>query len=184
MPTEHYRALIQKVDTFTAERVTPVQGAHLRCRPGCDACCRTARSAFAVEIEALRQHIAALSPQARMDLAAQAADVEVVAGRRCVYLAADGRCGVYAARPLLCRTHGPAVREAEAGLAWCGLNFEGLSAAEVSAAIADDAILNLDHLNQLLVLVNQAFLKADPHHPLRATLAAALGPAEAPTAPT
>lgn len=174
MPTAEYRALVAKVDAFTAERVEPVQGPFLRCGAGCDACCRTGRTAFAVEVEALRRHLATLPAQTRLALAARAASAEVSGGERCVFLDPDGRCAVYVARPLLCRTHGPAVHQGAEGLAWCDLNFTEVPAASVAGLIGTDAVLGLEHLNRLLALINQAFMAAHPGHALRAPLAAAL----------
>lgn len=174
MPTAEYLALVAKVDAFTAERVEPVQGPYLRCRAGCDACCRTGRTAFAVEIQALRQQVALLPAPTRLGLAARAASAAVTGGERCVFLDPDGRCAVYAARPLLCRTHGPAVHQGAEGLAWCALNFTEVAPAAVAALVGADAVLGLEHLNRLLALINQAFMAAHPGHPLRAPLAAAL----------
>jgi Fe-S-cluster containining protein len=99
-------ALWQKVDAFFA-RARGAHGAAITCHAGCDACCHRRFSVTGVEADALRRHLGALSEAAREALRARA-----VAGdpSRCAALGDDGRCGVYEARPLICRTHGLALR--------------------------------------------------------------------------
>lgn len=168
-----YATLVARVDAFDA-RVQAGQGAFLRCGAGCDACCRQRRTAFAVEIAALRRHVEAASASTVAALRARRETPDVRAGRRCVFLNDAGRCDAYEARPLLCRTHGPAIRSAELGLTWCGLNFEGLSAPQVEANVPADAVLNLDLLTQMLVLVDTQYRAGRPDLPVRADLAEAL----------
>lgn len=167
-----YRALRDKVDAFAA-RAHEAQAPWLRCRAGCDGCCRTRRSAWAVEIDALRAHLATLPAPRRAALAARRQDAAVVAGERCVFLDADGRCAVYEARPLICRTHGPAVRLPDGETVWCALNFEGLAPEDVLDRLPPGAVLDLELLNRLLVLVNDRYLQARAE-PTRAWLGAAL----------
>ena len=152
-----YQALIDKVDAFTA-RVEAAQGRWLRCGAGCDGCCRLRRSAWAVEIDHLRRHVAELPAARRAELAERRNDPEVRAGARCVMLDGDGRCAVYAARPLICRTHGPAVRLPEGQLSWCDLNFADLTPEAVTEAVPADGILDLELLNRMLALINARFL--------------------------
>ncbi len=171
MPDPAYAALLAKVDAFT-ERVTTLQSEWLKCARGCDACCRTRRTAWAVEVDALRAHVATLSEARRTELSDRRHAPDVRAGERCVFLDDDGSCAVYAARPLLCRTHGPAVR-VEQALAWCALNFEGLDATGVSERVPIEGVLDLDRLNTMLALVNAQHLAAHPG-PERLTLEAAL----------
>lgn len=167
-----YRALRDKVDAFAA-RAHAAQAPWLNCRAGCDGCCRTRRTAWAVEIDVLRAHIATLPAERRAALAARREAPAVVAGARCVFLDDDGRCAVYEARPLICRTHGPAVRLPDGDTVWCGLNFEGLEPAAVLDRLPAGAVLDLDLLNRMLVLVNERYLQARDE-PARAGLDAAL----------
>lgn len=139
------------------------------CRRGCDACCRTRRTAWAVEVEAIRSYVSDLPAARQAALRVRRERADVVAGERCVFLDDDGGCAVYAARPVLCRTHGPAVK-LEGALAWCALNFEGADAAEL---LDDDQVLDADRLNLMLLLVNQRFL-ADNPRPEREALEAAI----------
>jgi len=108
-----YAALLEKVDAFS-EGVEAAQAPWIRCERGCDGCCRTRRTAWAVEVAALRAH---LDGHPRRDaLRDRLSARDVRAGAVCVFLDPDGGCAVYDARPLLCRTHGPALR-AEGALA-------------------------------------------------------------------
>jgi len=83
---------------------------------------------------------------------------------------------VYPVRPMICRTHGPAVRVDEA-LAWCALNFAGLSVPEVEAAVPASSVLSVELVNRMLVVVNTQFVEAagGPHRvALREALADAV----------
>lgn len=164
-----YRALIAKVDAFDA-RVEAGQGRWLRCGAGCDGCCRLRRSAWAVEIDHIQRYVAGLPPARRAELAARRDAAAVREGERCVMLDADGRCAIYPARPVICRTHGPAVRLPAGDLSWCGLNFEGLDPAAVAAAVPADAVLDLDLLDRMLAMINTRFVagRADRGEPVPA----------------
>ncbi len=150
----YLQALYQKVDAF-APRVEAAQGGHLACRRGCDGCCRLRRTAVGVEIDALRKHLDA-NPGLRARLTPRRTHPEVSAGRRCLFLDDDGSCAVYEARPLICRTHGPAVRGPQ-GVVWCELNFEGRDRAWVEAQVAADSVIDLGQLNTILALVDARF---------------------------
>ncbi|MBU1431623.1 YkgJ family cysteine cluster protein [Myxococcota bacterium] len=161
-----YQDLLDKVDAFSAHAVEG-QGPYLRCARGCDQCCRQPRTVFAVELAHLRAWIAD-HPEAVIGL--PVADE----GPRCPMLKADGACAVYPARPIICRTHGPAARVDEA-LSYCALNFEGLSASAIEGLIPASSVLNLGLLNTLLVLLNQQHLATHPG-PARADIGEALEP--------
>lgn len=95
-----------KVDAFFA-RAHAAHGPMITCRAGCDACCHRRFSVTGVEADALRRHLDALDATEREALRARARWGDPA---RCAALGDDGRCGVYAARPILCRTHGLALR--------------------------------------------------------------------------
>ena len=171
--TAELQALVVKVDAF-ARRAEEGQSRWLQCKRGCDGCCRTRRTAWAVEIHRLSGYVATLPPEVRARLTARRADPSVVAGERCVFLDADGGCDAYPARPILCRTHGPAAVTSEGDLVWCGLNFAGLDPESVLDAIPPDSVLQLNTLETLLALINQRFVAARPDVELRAPLDAAL----------
>jgi Fe-S-cluster containining protein len=103
--------LFAKVDAFferVAARFPGDDG--VTCRTGCDDCCRRRFSVTALEAEVIGEALAALPADRREALAHRAieGDPDV-----CPALDDDGRCAVYAARPLICRTHGLPIRFAE-----------------------------------------------------------------------
>lgn len=165
-----YQALLAKVDAFAA-RAHAGQARWLQCRPGCGSCCHLRRTAWPVEIDHLRNHIRTLPLERQRSLRARKESPAVLAGERCVFLDEDETCAVYPARPLICRTHGPAV-QAEGELHWCGLNFAQVEPRQVPKVVPPDSVLEVDRLNQLLALVNARFL--DGEAPERAPLETAL----------
>ena len=165
-----YRQLIAKVDAHVAGVVAACAD-QLACRPGCSSCCRhltvTAVEAFALG-KALLEHPADEAARLR-ELAA-----ETEGGEACPLLA-GGLCQLYAARPLICRTHGlPLLVEDEAGqrVDFCPLNFTG------TESLPAGLVLDLEKLNTLLALINRRFLEAlaeaGEEFPERLSLAAAL----------
>lgn len=147
-----YEALIEKVSAFE-DRVEAAQAQYLRCACGCDRCCRTERSAFAVEVATIRAWLAE-NPAAR-EAALQAA--KLASPDRCAFLDENGACTIYPVRPLICRTHGPAL-VVDGAVEWCELCFEKMTPEAVLEAVPATAMLDLARLNQLLVLVNARYL--------------------------
>jgi uncharacterized protein len=145
-----YRELCAKVDAFFT-RVHLRHSADMQCRPGCDACCRQQLSVTPVEAEAVSELVRALPAEAR-------ASLRVSRGSdRCVALLDDGRCAVYDARPLVCRSHGVPVRtrgsQALPIVSSCELNFTARGPAAADA----DCILDQETLSTLLLAVDAAF---------------------------
>lgn len=135
----------------------------LACRAGCSACCHAQLSVCDVEADLLREGLAALDAEARGRLLARA-DTPRGPKDPCVMLEQDGRCAVYAYRPLVCRTQGLPLRypdgvvpeaavmargknAARDALTWCPLNFRGEppAAADVLDAERVDAMLALSN---------------------------------------
>lgn len=139
-----YGELCGKVDAFFA-RVQGRHGADMQCAAGCSACCLGRLSVTGVEAEEIRSAVASLSAEARRRVAARAA---VEGKARCAALEEDGRCAIYSARPLVCRSHGLPIRmTTERGLpvvSSCHLNFTaaGPEAADQDC-ILDQATLSL-----------------------------------------
>jgi hypothetical protein len=104
-PAERLRELFAKVDDFFA-RAHAQLGAEMACAAGCSDCCKKRFSVTALEAEAVAAAVAALPEAVAAAMAARARG----AGEACPALEADGRCAVYAARPLICRTHGLPLR--------------------------------------------------------------------------
>jgi Fe-S-cluster containining protein len=101
-------------------------------------------SIFAVEAALVKQAFSALPPEVRRDAARRAA-----AGDDCCMIdPADGRCIVYPARPIICRSHGMTIL-IDGRLDHCPKNYTGRTATR-------DCILDIEKLNAALVSVNAA----------------------------
>jgi len=92
-----------KVDAFFA-RVEARHGDDMQCRTGCSDCCRVRLTITGVEAAAIRAETAGWPAARRRALA------EVGPGDRCAALDEGGRCRIYAARPIVCRSHGVPIR--------------------------------------------------------------------------
>lgn len=150
-PLRNLRALREKVDHH-AQKVMLDQAAHFACRRGCDACCQTERTVSDVEFGALAQAVAALPAAERARLGE---------GPGCPLLV-DGACGVYADRPLICRSHGlPLVMDGQLDV--CPLNFEDAPL----TALPLDQVLNVDSVTAVLVAVNALYCKEQDGEPER-----------------
>ena len=127
--------------------------AAFQCAAGCDACCHVRIGVFAVEAAPIRQALARLAttdPALRRRVRDQADDP---AHQDHCALLVDGRCAVYAERPLICRSHGlpiavPDLADATGKLRLdhCPLNFQNQSPPR-------ESILRLDAVNQPLAVL-------------------------------
>lgn len=147
-----YRALLQQIDLLCA-RIVAAFPEQIACQTGCSGCC-SLQGVLPVEAAslavALRQLPAAEAEALQVRLSAAGG------GERCPLLK-DDRCPLYAARPVICRTHGlPLLVEDEHGrrVDRCPLNFTGLE------TLPGSLIIDLDTLNRALAAVNQQFLSA------------------------
>lgn len=150
----NYAALLAKVDAKFTE-IQAAAGPAMRCGAGCHSCCLPGLSVNDVEAEHLRSYVAARPALAEKLTALAAADPH--GGTRCALLDASGRCSVYEARPVVCRSHGvPIEVKGESGRKQkdvCPLNFRGTPVADLPSSM----ILNLDLLNTLLALIDAQF---------------------------
>jgi Fe-S-cluster containining protein len=171
---DRYRELTAKVDAFFA-RVEARHGADLSCAVGCTMCCHTRLTVTGIEAAVLRQAIAAMSDQARAALVDNARQPVDPDEPRCAALAADGRCLVYEARPLVCRSHGVPIRTGRRSslpvITACEKNFtaHGPDAADA------DCILDQETLSTVLLALDTAHAQATERTPgARVELAALL----------
>lgn len=165
----NYRLLVRKVDQF-CRQAEQNHAALLACRPGCDECCRHL-SLFPVEAfalaAALRQAPAHVAESLRRQASTATRDGSCP-------LLLDGLCGLYEARPLICRTHGLPVMTSVSGdrrVDCCPHNFVGMK------TLPGDSVLDLDRLNELLVAINAVFVgeyRAPSHLAERLTMAETL----------
>jgi hypothetical protein len=150
---ERYLELTGKVDQFF-ERVHARYGGMMQCRAGCSACCLAGLSVTSVEANLLREGLNTLPEEVREQLARQA---RAEAPRACPALDAEGRCLVYAWRPLVCRSHGVPIRqrepvgppgpEAASTVSACEKNFEG---GALLPSLSADCVLDQTTLSTML----------------------------------
>jgi len=129
-PVERLVALLEEVDAAFAA-IRQRQAARMQCGAGCSACCRARLSITRVEETLLRRGLAACSAERRAEFSARSRQED---RETCPALDGDGRCGVYAFRPLICRTYGAPLRHRRDVplvnppiVDACDLNFSGTS---------------------------------------------------------
>lgn len=154
-PIEAYRELCARVDAFFA-RVEARHGGEMRCAAGCDDCCHARLSVTGVEAAVIAAHVAAMAPEARARVAALAArPVMDEAPPRCAALDDDGRCTIYDARPLVCRSHGVPIRLRAPGalpvVQACRLNFTARGPGAADA----DCVLDQQTLSATLLTIDR-----------------------------
>ena len=149
-PRQLFAELVAKVDAHFA-RVVARYGEAMSCRSGCAECC-TRFSVTLVEAAVVGECLAALSAAERAELAAAAA---AAVGDACAALDGDGRCRIYAARPLVCRSHGAPIRlgAAPTEVDVCRLNFTELDL----AAIDGDCVIDQNTLSTVLAAIDSSF---------------------------
>lgn len=151
--------LWRKVDAFF-ERVDSRLPGEMACAAGCADCCRRRLSVTGLEAEVILEELTRLPPDERARLAERAA----AGGEACAALGEDGRCGIYASRPLVCRSHGLPIRfEAEAPgrrslpvVDACPKNFIGRDLAAVDPA----CVLDQRTLSTILAALDAAHADA------------------------
>jgi hypothetical protein len=146
-----YHELTARIDAFFA-RVAERHTSDLRCAAGCDACCHTRPTVTAVEAAAIAAWARTRTADERAAIAAAAAHDDLA---RCPALDDAGRCRIYDARPIICRSHGVPVRMRDARslplVTSCHLNFTTHGPAAADA----DCILDQQLVSTMLALVNQ-----------------------------
>lgn len=146
-----YPELASKVDAFFG-RVAERHGDDMQCGSGCSDCCHVRLSVTAVEADAIRHEVAAWPADRR---AALAANVRAAPAEHCAALDPGGRCLVYAARPIVCRSHGAPIRLHEGSLPViqaCERNFRSGGPAAADA----DCILDQTTLSAMVLAVDRA----------------------------
>jgi Fe-S-cluster containining protein len=150
------RELVQIVDAALAEAVRK-GGAWVACKAGCCQCCLGPFPITQLDAQRLRRGLAELDAadplraarvrQRALLLAAHMADDDP-----CPALDPEhGTCDLYAARPLTCRTFGPALRWNSEAVGVCELCFVGASDEEIAgcAVTLDDGGREAALLEQL-----------------------------------
>ena len=142
-----YRELAGKVDAFFA-RVAARHGGDMQCGTGCSDCCHVRLTVTRVEARAIEAELAAWPAERRAALARAAAEAPA---DRCAALDPAGRCAIYAARPIVCRSHGAPIRMRAGSLPVvhsCSRNF---TRTEPDA----DCVLDQETLSALVLAVDR-----------------------------
>ena len=137
--------LAAKVDAFFV-RVSVRHGTDMQCSTGCSDCCHVRLTVTAVEAAAIRAHTTTWPREQRRDLA------DVGPAEHCAALDRAGRCKIYSARPLVCRSHGVPIRLRRGGLPVveaCHRNF-------THTAPDPDCVLDQTTLSATLLAVDAA----------------------------
>jgi len=145
-----YPELARKVDAFFA-RVEARHGSEMKCGTGCHDCCHVRLSITTVEADAIRDEVARWPEPRQRALTANAA---AAPADRCAALDAHGRCLIYAARPVVCRSHGAPIRMREGSLpviTACANNFT----ARGPAAAEPDCILDQETLSAMVLAIDR-----------------------------
>jgi uncharacterized protein len=136
--------LTAKVDAFF-ERAQARHGGDMQCGSGCSDCCRVRLTITGVEAAAVRAHVAAMPVEQRRRLGH--ADTS-----RCAALDDDGRCQIYEARPLVCRSHGAPIKIRVDSLPVVQSCFRNFTHTTPDA----DCVLDQETLSTLLHAVDRA----------------------------
>lgn len=164
-----YRAARARVDE-SAAAIFERRADAIECAKGCHACCVDGLAVLEVEAAEIALHL--------QTTPSDATPAPPPGG--CAFLDAQGACTIYAARPLVCRTHGLPLKMAAGGdaaarkktlrvvddVSVCDLNFR-------ESAIESEDILDAERIQMLLTVVNARFcthvgLPSDSRTPLAA----------------
>ncbi|NBF40918.1 MAG: hypothetical protein GVY14_10925 [Spirochaetes bacterium] len=161
-----YEGLRARVTRESAE-LFEHYAAHLQCRRGCYYCCDDI-AVLPIEFEALRRAVS----ETGIPTAAGSGGPPETDRRRCGFLGPEGECTVYAARPVICRSHGLPLAYRlyeydEQGRqisgtrfmdSWCDLNFTHLDDESAGAYFDRHGRINQALVNETLEELNRRFL--------------------------
>jgi len=138
-----------KVDAFFA-RVEARHGDDMQCRTGCSDCCHVRLTVTGAEAAGIRALVTAWPTERRRALA------EAGSPAACAALDAAGRCRIYAARPIVCRSHGVPIRMSRASRASGALPvIEACSRNFTRTEPAPDCILDQETLSMLTLVLDR-----------------------------
>ena len=165
--SSRYEELLARVDELF-QQIQNRHGCSMKCATGCHSCCKPGLTVNSLEARHIREGV---DPVRAASLLA-ASRINPFRGKRCSFLQADGGCGIYELRPLVCRSHGAPLQfrnpedKSENALRFrdvCSLNFDGIDL----AALPPGDVMNLDTLNTLMaLLVKMEFGESEERIPL------------------
>jgi Fe-S-cluster containining protein len=150
-------SLHANVSSFFENFFSRYQG-QMKCGLGCASCCISGITVFPAEAQLIKSWFLSLDPERQRDIASKWQEstplgAESGSPGSCVFLVSNV-CSIYPVRPTLCRSQGLPLKiktDTEIELSLCELNFQGESDLPPSGEWLD-----LDRLNTLLVIANQA----------------------------
>jgi uncharacterized protein len=141
-----------KIDAFFA-RAEARHGDDMQCRTGCSDCCRVRLTITGVEAAAIRDEVAGWPADRGGGVAVPGAGAAAdAAADRCAALDDAGRCRIYAARPIVCRSHGVPIRMRRGALPVIEACFRNFTRTEPAA----DCVLDQTTLSALTLAVDRA----------------------------
>jgi len=156
-----YRRYISGLDDFCM-KLREKYWESMVCRPGCTDCCSQELTVFPIEAAGIRIYVESLAAARRDQIKGHVKEYRTTGKTSpCAFLL-QGRCLVYPARALLCRTEGFILAHRGSGDAdWsvtaCPKNFEKL---DLASTVPSEDLINLESLNQSLAVLNHAYVKA------------------------
>jgi Fe-S-cluster containining protein len=148
-----YGQLVARVDVMF-RTVAGKYPQKFACGLGCHSCCKPGLTVNALEAAAISEFLNG-HPELVAELR-EVARANPFRGERCSFLRSNGSCGIYDARPLVCRSHGAPLQVRSPSAAGeellrdvCPLNFRDMDLRTLPAA----DVLNLDTVNTLLALL-------------------------------
>ena len=150
---DEHKAAVAKIDTAVQKAFDRAKDA-LKCAKGCSSCCVDGLTVLPVEA-ALIEASGRFPPAKSMP-------------GMCAFLDESGACSIYEVRPVMCRTHGLALKTTEAqgpprpgaGLGRLRVLADDVSACELNyttRAPKPDEVLDANKLMALLVTVDRRF---------------------------
>jgi hypothetical protein len=150
-----YHKLRSRADRFI-DSVTARYSEMIDCRPGCAECCVGGLTVVMVEAAALGEALGIA--QERIYLQAGQPPLRSIGA--CTLLDERGRCRVYPARPLICRTQGMPLRYPDSeGISVCRRNF-------VDAEPHGSAVFDMANLETALFACNLDYCQRVGLHPM------------------
>jgi len=153
-----YKEILALADAHF-EKVIADQPQHLQCRVGCTLCCHGLFEIASADVAVIAEGLRSLAPERRRAMVRRAEEMiaelehpnlaeasapekesffDRVSEVPCPALTAEGRCEIYASRPLVCRTFGLPLREGTRMLGEvCELNFLAATPEEMERAAWD-----------------------------------------------
>lgn len=161
--TARLTALYDRVGAFFARVAARYGDGQVTCHDGCDSCCQAGLTVTGLEAALIQAHLRGLPEHERVAVARSSGRPGCAAldSRRagCAALDAEGRCRIYAVRPLVCRAHGLPLRFAGEArgrslpmIDACPKNFIGTDL----EALAPSDVLDQATLSTILLALSSA----------------------------